>query len=56
MRGGERGDLRVHVSVEVPSKLSAKQRELLEAFAREGGDAPRARKKGFVEKARQFFD
>lgn len=56
LRGGERGDLRVHLSVEVPSKLSPKQRELLEAFAKEGGEAPRARKKGFVEKARQFFD
>jgi molecular chaperone DnaJ len=55
-RGGERGDLRVHVSVEVPTKLTARQRELLEAFAKEGGDAPRARKKGFVEKARQFFE
>ena len=27
-----RGDLQVHVAVEVPHKLSAKQRELLEAF------------------------
>lgn len=56
LRGGERGDLRAHLTVEVPSKLTARQRELLEAFAKESGDAPAARKKGFVEKARRFFE
>jgi molecular chaperone DnaJ len=38
-RSGSRGDLHVLVDVEVPRKLSKKQRELLEAFAREAGDA-----------------
>ena len=37
-RAGSRGDLHVLVDVEVPRKLSKKQRELLEAFARESGD------------------
>jgi molecular chaperone DnaJ len=37
-RSGSRGDLHVLVDVEVPRKLSKKQRELLEAFARESGD------------------
>jgi molecular chaperone DnaJ len=37
-RSGSRGDLHVLVDVEVPKKLSKKQRELLEAFARESGD------------------
>ena len=38
MRGGARGDLIVDVSVTVPTKLSRKQRELLEAFAQAGGE------------------
>jgi molecular chaperone DnaJ len=38
-RSGSRGDLHVLVDVEVPRKLSKKQRELLEAFARESGEA-----------------
>ena len=37
-RAGSRGDLHVLIDVEVPRKLSKKQRELLEAFARESGD------------------
>jgi molecular chaperone DnaJ len=38
-RAGSRGDLHVLVDVEVPKKLSKKQRELLEAFARESGES-----------------
>ena len=38
-RAGSRGDLHVLVDVEVPKKLSKKQRELLEAYARESGEA-----------------
>lgn len=38
-RSGSRGDLHVMVDVEVPKKLSKKQRELLEAFARESGES-----------------
>ena len=38
-RSGSRGDLHVLVDIEVPRKLSKKQRELLEAYARESGDA-----------------
>ena len=37
-RSGSRGDLHVLVEVVVPRKLSKKQRELLEAFAKESGD------------------
>ena len=56
LRGEGRGDLLVHLTVEVPSRLNARQRELLELFAKEGGEAVKARKKGFVEKAKKFFD
>ncbi len=38
-RSGARGDLHVLVDVEVPRKLSRKQRELLEAYARESGES-----------------
>ena len=37
-RTGARGDLHVLVNVVVPTKLSKKQREALEAYAREGGE------------------
>ena len=37
-RPNVRGDLRVNVSVKVPTKLSKGQREALEAFARESGE------------------
>jgi molecular chaperone DnaJ len=56
LRGEGRGDLLVHLTVAVPAKLSGRQRELLEQFAAEGGEAVKARKKGFVEKAKKFFD
>jgi molecular chaperone DnaJ len=38
-RTGVRGDLHVMVDVDVPTKLSKKQRELLEAYAEESGEA-----------------
>jgi len=38
-RASQRGDLHVIVNVTVPTKLNKKQRELLEAFAKESGDA-----------------
>ena len=37
-RSGQRGDLHVLVDVRVPSRLSARQRELLEEFAAEAGE------------------
>ena len=49
-----RGDLLVHVTVEVPHKLSARQKELLEAYALESGES-RAGKKGVLDKAKKLF-
>ena len=40
-RSGGRGDLHVLVDVQVPSRLSARQRELLEEFAAESGEVDR---------------
>jgi molecular chaperone DnaJ len=39
LRRGGRGDLHVLVDVAVPTKLSRRQRELLEAYAKESGEA-----------------
>ncbi len=49
-RAGSRGDLHVLVDVEVPKKLSKKQRELLEAFAKESGDTVSAPGGGILDK------
>jgi molecular chaperone DnaJ len=38
LRGGGRGDLYAHVAVEIPTKLSRRQEELLKEFADERGD------------------
>jgi molecular chaperone DnaJ len=39
LRGGSRGDLFVHVDVEVPEKLDARQQELLREFAQLRGES-----------------
>jgi molecular chaperone DnaJ len=55
LRGHGRGDLVVKILVEVPTRLTAKQRELLEAYAGvENGDgSPLA--KSFFEKVKNLF-
>lgn len=53
MRGAGRGDLLVDVSVRVPTKLTKKQRELLEAFARSGGEDVHDR--SFFKKVKEAF-
>ncbi|MBA2313951.1 MAG: molecular chaperone DnaJ [Chloroflexi bacterium] len=45
-RSGSRGDLHVFVNVAVPTKLSRRQRELLEELAREGGETVSANGRG----------
>jgi molecular chaperone DnaJ len=54
--GGPRGDQFVRVFVEVPTRLSERQRELLEEFAREAGDEVAPRQRGFLEKLRDLFE
>ncbi|MDG2052068.1 MAG: molecular chaperone DnaJ [Myxococcota bacterium] len=51
-----RGDLFVRLFVEVPSRLTDRQRELLEEFAEETGTEVSPVHRGFVEKLRDFFD
>ncbi len=55
LRGGGRGDELVRVTVETPRKLSARQRELLEEFARTGGEDVHPLSKGFFDKVKEMF-
>ena len=55
LQGYGRGDQLVRVHVEIPKKLSAKQRELLEEFAREGGNSVGPLAKGFLDKVKEMF-
>ncbi len=50
-RPGVRGDLHVRVDVRVPTRLSKRQRELLEALASESGERP-ARSGGILDKVK----
>lgn len=56
LRSQSRGDMYVELAVETPSRLSAKQRELLEEFAELSGDEVSPESKGFFDKAKAFWD
>jgi molecular chaperone DnaJ len=51
-----RGDSYARIFVEVPSKLNARQRELLESFAEESGTEVSPHTSGFLDKLKDFFD
>ena len=53
VRGSVRGDELVTVHVVVPTKLTKRQKELLEEFARAGGDA--VEEKSFFERFKEAF-
>ena len=53
VRGTQRGDHHVTVHVVVPSKLSKRQRELLEEYARAGGDV--VEEKSFFDRVKEAF-
>lgn len=55
VRGYGHGDALVRVLVETPKKLSAKQRELLEEFARLSGEEVHPIAKGFFDKVKEMF-
>jgi molecular chaperone DnaJ len=50
-----RGDLRVRVLVEVPTRLNSEQRRKLEEFAESCGDDNSPMHKKFIEQAKAFF-
>jgi molecular chaperone DnaJ len=53
VRGGGRGDELVTVHVVVPSKLGKRERELLEEYARAGGD--QIEEKSFFDRVKDAF-
>ncbi len=54
--GYGRGDQLVVVRVETPTRLTARQKELLEEFIREGGSDVHPLGKGFFDKVKELFD
>ena len=50
-----RGDQRVEVTVEVPTSLTPRQKELIEELAKEIGDDVQPQRKGFMDKLRDLF-
>ena len=55
LHGYGRGDHLVRVIIETPRKLTARQRELLEEFARMSGEEVHPMSKGFLEKVKEMF-
>ena len=55
VRGYGHGDALVRVVVETPKKLSSRQRELLEEFARLSGEEIHPLSKGFFDKVKEMF-
>ena len=51
-----RGDQRVEIGIEVPTQLTARQRELLGQLAKELGEDVQPQRKSFLEKLRELFD
>ena len=56
LRSDRRGDMYVELAVETPSKLSAKQKQLLEEFAAESGHDVSPQHQSFLDKAKRFWD
>lgn len=51
-----KGNLFVHVRVDVPKKLNERQKELLREFAKESGDEPVVEGKGILGKMKESFE
>jgi molecular chaperone DnaJ len=56
LRSRERGDLVVELFVETPTKLTARQKELMRELAGLCGDHQHPKSAGFTGKARRFWD
>ncbi|HEY8499031.1 MAG TPA: molecular chaperone DnaJ, partial [Clostridia bacterium] len=55
LRSNAKGDQFIKVNVEVPKKLTAKQKELLRQFAEIGGDDAFEQRKNFFDKMKDLF-
>lgn len=56
LRSAAHGDMYVELFVETPTRLNARQKELLEAFADESGEDCHPEHKSFFERAKRFWD
>jgi molecular chaperone DnaJ len=56
VQGFQQGDQHVRVTVETPTHLTSKQKELLKEFAAIGGEDVNPLAKGFFDKMKQLFD
>ncbi|MCA1832848.1 MAG: molecular chaperone DnaJ [Actinobacteria bacterium] len=56
LKGQHVGDQIVRVKVQIPTKLTAKQKELLSEFAKESGMALDAEGEGFLDKMKTLFE
>jgi molecular chaperone DnaJ len=56
LRSSGRGDQLVRIFVEVPTRLTDRQRDLLEQFAQESGTEVSPVTRGFLEKLKDLFD
>ena len=56
LHGRGQGHLLIRVSVEVPKKLSARQKELLAEFARHESEGATPRRTSFLDKVRKVFE
>jgi molecular chaperone DnaJ len=55
LRSKEFGDMYIHATVEIPQRLSARQRALLEEFQSEASDANHPETSGFFSRVKDFF-
>lgn len=55
VNGGRHGDLHVQLFIEVPKKLSARQRELLQAYAETEQENVTPQRKSFMDSLKEYF-
>ena len=56
LRGRTKGDQLVHVEIDVPTKLTTRQQELIEELGRELGSKTEMQSPSIVDKIKSFFD
>ena len=56
LKGGGPGDQLYNIKVQIPTKLSARQKELLTEFAKESGMSMDSTDDGFFDKMKTFFE
>lgn len=56
LKSSLRGDMYIELFVETPRKLNARQKELLQEFHKECGEASHPENQGFLKKAKKFWE